>query len=142
MKTTFFFLTLLAAATAPAFAADGNPQQTTLNPVRAISPAPISGFHALQLLGLETGLSTPQVRMVLTTVSHDANFRFRAERNMARQFTQSLGPERYTDLIAGHPIELHSPAVLEAARNMAASGAPNQGQRLDGHAVAVVASTP
>ena len=145
MKISSFTLALLATAASAAFVVPAaGAQETNLQPIRAemASSAPITGYHAWQLLGLETNLTARDVRLVLTTVTHDQYFRFRADRDMARQFAQSLGPERYTDLIAGLPVELHSPAVLEAARNMAASGAPNQGQRLDGHAVAVVASTP
>lgn len=117
MKTAFTFLTLAAIA-APAFAANGAPQETTLDSVRATQPAPIGGHRALQLLGLETDLDANQVRMVLVTEAHQARYRVRSDRDVARKFANALGTERYTDLIEGQPIALSSPAVLEAARQM------------------------
>ena len=144
MRTNLLALTLLAAAASPAFAAapKADAQETNLQPVRATmaKPAPISGYHALQLLALETNLTAKDVRLVLTTVAHDARYRFRANRDMARGFEQSLGPERYSDLVAGLPIVLHSPAVLETARSMAAA-ASHAGDR-DGRVVMVMASNP
>lgn len=124
MKASLSMLALLAAAASPAFAApDPDAQEIDLQTVRAemAAPAPISGYRAWQLLALETDLTAKDVRLVLTTVARDERFRFRAHRDMARQFEQSLGSDRYSDLVAGLPVELHSPAVLEAARNMTAS---------------------
>lgn len=126
MKASLSMFALLAAAASPAFAAPkADAQETNLQPIRAemAAPAPIGGYRACQLLALETNLTAQDVRLVLTTVAHDERYRIRADRDMARQFEQSLGSERYSDLVAGLPVELHSPAVLEAARNMAAQGA-------------------
>ncbi len=119
MKTTSMLLAL-SVITVPAYAA-GNPQEATLEPVRAVQPKPIVGYPALQLLGLETGLTAPQVRMVLTTEARHAYYRFRKDRDSKRQFERELGSQRYADLIDGQPIALHSPAVLEAAQGMAST---------------------
>lgn len=143
MKISSFALALLAAAASSAFAAPAaDAQETNLQPIHAERPAsaPISGYNALQLLALETNLTAKDVRLVLTTVAHDERYRVRAQRDMARGFEQSLGPERYSDLVAGLPVELHSPAVLEAARSMAA--ATGRGQRSDGRVLVAMASNP
>lgn len=147
MKISSFALALLAAAASPVFAApEADAQETNLQPIRAEMPAsaPISGYRAWQLLALETNLTARDVRLVLTTVARDERYRVRADRDMARQFEGSLGPERYSDLVAGLPVELHSPAVLEAARNMAAAGfdSGNREQRPDERIVVVMASNP
>ena len=147
MKASLSMLALLAAAAYPAYAApDPDAQEIDLQRVRAemAAPAPISGYRAWQLLALETNLTAKDVRLVLITVAHDERYRFRADRDMARQFERSLGSERYSDLVAGLPVELHSPAVLEAARNMAASATDARDRALQSYgAVAVVmASNP
>lgn len=123
MKISSFALALLAAATSPLVAAEASPQETDLQPIRAITeaPAPIRGYDALKLLALETDLTPRDVRLVLFTTARNERYGVRSERDMARHFEDSLGTERYSDLVAGRPIELHSPAVLEAARSMTAS---------------------
>ncbi len=147
MKASLSMLALLAAAASPAFAApDPDAQEIDLQPVRAemAAPAPISGYRAWQLLALETNLTAKDVHLVLTTVAHDEHYHFRADRDMARQFERSLGPERYSDLVAGLPVELHSPAVLEAARNMTASAtdARDRAPQSYGRVAVVMASNP
>jgi hypothetical protein len=140
MKTSSFVLALLAAATSPALAAaEGGPQETNLQTVRAVAeaPAPIRGHDALKLLALETDLTARDVRLVLTTEARNARYDLRFERDMARRFAASLGPERFADLVAGLPIELHSPAVLDAASNMTASA--SGGWARDGRVAVVVA---
>ncbi|MFT3754724.1 MAG: hypothetical protein QM769_02050 [Pseudoxanthomonas sp.] len=124
MKTTPLALSLLALATAamPALAADDGPQQeTNLNPVIAEKPAPrpIGGYKAKQLLALETNLTPQQVRMIEHTVASRQEYRFLFQKKVAKQFKESLGSERYAAWATGHPIALHSPAVLEAVRGMA-----------------------
>lgn len=109
-------LAMTVIAAAPAFA--GDPQETTLDPVRASHEKPISGFRAMQLVALETNLSAPQVRTVLRTESQHARYQFRAQRNWANQAEESLGTARFAALINGQPIELYSPAVLQAVRGM------------------------
>ena len=143
MKISSFALALLAAAASPAFTTfEANAQDTTLKPVRA-APAPISGYQALQLLALETNLTAKDVRLVLYTEKHDAHYHFRAQRDMARGFAQSLGAERYSNLIAGQPIALYSPAVLEAARNMtAATDATKRDLQPGGRIVVMLAANP
>ena len=123
MKLSSLALVLLALAASPALFAGANPQQKSLQPVRAElnAPAPISGHDALKLLALETDLTARDVRLVLTTEARNERYVFRSERDMARQFENSLGSDRFAALVAGRPIELRSPAVLEAARNMAAT---------------------
>jgi hypothetical protein len=143
MKLSSFALVLLAAAASPALAAAGaDPQETNLQTVRAVSgaPAPIRGHDALKLLALETDLSARDVRLVLTTEARDARYDFRSERDMARRFEDSLGAERFADLVAGRPIALNSPAVLEAARGMAV--AASGGWRRDGQVAMVVFARP
>lgn len=143
MKISSFALALLAAAASPALAAaEAGPQETNLQTVRAVSgaPAPIRGHDALKLLALETDLTARDVRLVLTTEARNARYDFRFERNMARQFEASLGSERFADLVAGLPIELHSPAVLEAAANMTA--AASGGWTRDGRVAMVVLARP
>ncbi len=141
MKLSSLALVLLALAASPALFAGANPQQKSLQPVRAElnAPAPISGHDALKLLALETDLTARDVRLVLTTEARNERYVFRSERDMARQFESSLGSERFSDLIAGRPIELHSPAVLEAARNMAATA--DEWTR-DGQFAVVVSAAP
>lgn len=122
MKASPLMLALFMTAASPVFATSNvDAQERNLETVRArmSAPPPISGFRAWQLLALETQLTTKDVRLVLTTVARDERFRFRADRDMAREFQRALGPERSSDLFAGRPIELRSPAVLEAARGMA-----------------------
>ena len=122
MKASPLMLALFITAASPVFAtASADAQERNLETVRARmnAPTPISGYRAWQLLALETQLATRDVRMVLTTVARDERFRFRAHRDMAREFERALGPKRYSDLFAGRPVELRSPAVLEAARGMA-----------------------
>lgn len=124
MKISSFALALLSVAATPAFAASAaDPQETNLQPVRAEfeAPAPIAGYNALKLLALETDVTARDVRLVLTTEARNERYDVRSERDMARRFAASLGQERYSNLIAGLPIALHSPAVLEAARNMTAA---------------------
>ena len=75
----------------------------------------------MKLLALETDVTARDVRLVLTTEARNERYDVRSERDMARRFAASLGQERYSNLIAGLPIALHSPAVLEAARNMTAA---------------------
>ena len=140
MKTSSLTLALLVAAASPALVvADADAQETNLRPIRAemAAPAPISGFRAWQLLALETNLTARDVGLVLTTVAHNERFRFRADRDMARGFERALGSERYSDLIAGLPVELHSPAVLEAARGMAQADPPGRSAPARGLWVAV-----
>jgi hypothetical protein len=148
MKISSFALALLAVATSPALvASEANPQQeTNLQPVRAEleAPAPISGYNALKLLALETDVTARDVRLVLTTEARNERYDVRFERDMARRFAASLGPGRFSDLVAGLPIELHSPAVLDAARNMAAA-APNgsaRNRQLDARVALVVLARP
>lgn len=143
MKISSFALALLAAAASPALAAaEAGPQETNLQTVRAVSgaPAPISGHDALKLLALETDLTARDVRLVLTTEARNARYDLRFERDMARQFEASLGSERFADLVAGLPIELRSPAVLEAAANMTA--ATSAGWARDGQVAMVVLARP
>ena len=54
MKLSSLALVLLALAASPALFAGANPQQKSLQPVRAElnAPAPISGHDALMLLAL------------------------------------------------------------------------------------------
>ena len=142
MKLSSLALVLLALAASPAlFAAEAGPQEKSLQPIRAEidAPAPIGGHDALKLLALETDLTTHDVRLVLTTEVRNARYDFRSDLNKARQFESSLGSERFSDLIAGRPIELHSPAVLEAARNMAATA---DGWTRDGQFAVVVSAAP
>lgn len=143
MKISSFALALLAAAASPVLAAaEADPQETVLQTVRATSnaPAPIGGHDALKLLALETNLTARDVRLVLTTEARNARYDFRFERDMARRFEDSLGPERFADLVAGLPIALHSPAVLEAAGNMTA--ATSSGWARDGQVAMVVLARP
>jgi hypothetical protein len=131
MKAFPLALVLLSAAAAPAFAGGNDPQQeTNLNPVTAARPAmpPIGGFQAIRLLALETDLTPRQVRMVENTVAHDEYFRFLADKKVAERFALALGRERYADWAAGRPIQLHSPAVIEAARNMASAAKNGRGR--------------
>lgn len=125
MKISSYALALLAVAASPALAAfEANPpQETNLQPVRAEieTAAPIRGYNALKLLALETDLTARDVRLVLTTEARNERYHARFQRDMARQFAASLGSERFSELVAGRPIALHSPAVLEAARNMTAA---------------------
>ena len=141
MKLSSLALVLLALAASPALFAGANPQQKSLQPVRAElnAPAPISGHDALKLLALETDLTARDVRLVLTTEARNERYVFRSERDMARQFENSLGSDRFAALVAGRPIELHSPAVLEAARNMAATA---DGWTRDGQFAVVVSAAP
>lgn len=142
MKLSSLALALLAVAASPTLvASEADPQETSLQPVRAVlaPPKPIGGYKALKLLALETDLTTHDVRLVLTTEVRNARYDFRSDLNKARQFESSLGSERFSDLIAGRPIELHSPAVLEAARNMAATA--DEWTR-DGHFAVVVSAAP
>ena len=142
MKLSSLALALLAVAASPTLvASEADPQETSLQPVRAVlaPPKPIGGYKALKLLALETDLTTHDVRLVLTTEVRNARYDFRSDLNKARQFESSLGSERYSDLIAGRPIELHSPAVLEAARNMAATA---DGWTRDGQFAVVVSAAP
>ena len=67
------------------------------------------------------GGTARDVRLVLTTEARNERYDVRFERDMARRFAASLGEERFSDLVAGLPIELHSPVVLDAARNMTAA---------------------
>ena len=141
MKLSSLALVLLALAASPALFAGANPQQKSLQPVRAElnAPAPISGHDALKLLALETDLTARDVRLVLTTEARNERYDFRSERDMARQFENALGSDRFAALVAGRPIELHSPAVLEAARNMAATA--DEWTR-DGQFAVVVSAAP
>lgn len=141
MKLSSLALVLLALAASPALFAGANPQQKSLQPVRAElnAPAPISGHDALKLLALETDLTARDVRLVLTTEARNERYVFRSERDMARQFENSLGSDRFAALVAGRPIELRSPAVLEAARNMAATA---DGWTRDGQFAVVVSAAP
>ena len=141
MKLSSLALVLLALAASPALFAGANPQQKSLQPVRAElnAPAPISGHDALKLLALETDLTARDVRLVLTTEARNERYVFRSERDMARQFENSLGSDRFAALVAGRPIELRSPAVLEAARNMAATA--DEWTR-DGQFAVVVSAAP
>ena len=142
MKLSSLALVLLAVAASPTLvASEADPQETSLQPVRAVlaPPKPIGGYKALKLLALETDLTTHDVRLVLTTEVRNARYDFRSDLNKARQFESSLGSERFSDLIAGRPIELHSPAVLEAARNMAAT---SDGWTRDGQFAVVVSAAP
>ena len=143
MKLSSLALALLVLAASPTlFAAEAAPQEKSLQPVRAEldAPAPISGHDALKLLALETNLTARQVRLVLTTEARNERYDFRSDRDMARQFENSLGSDRFAALVAGHPIELRSPAVLEAARNMAAATAG--GSARDGRIAMVVFANP
>ena len=145
MNIRSFALALLCVAATPAFAASApDPQETSLQPVRAVAaaPAPIRGYDALKLLALETDLTARDVRLVLTTAARDARYDVRSERDMARQFESSLGQERYSNLIAGLPIELRSPAVLEAARDMAAATDGRRDSRPDARVAMVVLARP
>ena len=120
MKLSSFALALLSVAATPAFAASAaDPQETDLQPVRAEieTAAPIGGYDALKLLALETDVTARDVRLVLATEARNERYDVRFQRDMARRFAASLGPARYSDLIAGRPIALHSPAVLEAAQH-------------------------
>ena len=113
MKLSSLALALLAVAASPTLvASEADPQETSLQPVRAVlaPPKAIGGYKALKLLALETDLTTHDVRLVLTTEVRNARYDFRSDLNKARQFESSLGSERFSDLIAGRPIELHSPA--------------------------------
>ena len=142
MKLSSLALVLLAVAASPTLvASEADPQETSLQPVRAVlaPPKPIGGYKALKLLALETDLTTHDVRLVLTTEVRNARYDFRSDLNKARQFESSLGSERFSDLIAGRPIELHSPAVLEAARSMAATA---DGWTRDGQFAVVVSAAP
>ena len=142
MKLSSLALALLAVAASPTLvASEADPQETSLQPVRAVlaPPKPIGGYKALKLLALETDLTTQDVRLVLTTEVRNARYDFRSDLNKARQFESSLGSERFSDLIAGRPIELHSPAVLEAARSMAATA---DGWTRDGQFAVVVSAAP
>ena len=142
MKLSSLALALLAVAASPTLvASEANPQQKSLQPVRAElnAPAPISGHDALKLLALETDLTARDVRLVLTTEARNERYVFRSERDMARQFENSLGSDRFAALVAGRPIELRSPAVLEAARNMAATA--DEWTR-DGQFAVVVSAAP
>lgn len=142
MKLSSLALALLVLAASPTlFAAEAAPQEKSLQPVRAEldAPAPISGHDALKLLALETNLTARQVRLVLTTEARNERYDFRSKRDMARQFENSLGSDRFAALVAGRPIELHSPAVLEAARNMAATA---DGWTRDGQFAVVVSAAP
>lgn len=110
----------------------GGSAETDLQPVRAEieTAAPIGGYDALKLLALETDVTARDVRLVLATEARNERYDVRFQRDMARRFAASLGPARYSDLIAGRPIALHSPAVLEAARNMtAATGDAGRGSQ-------------
>lgn len=142
-----YALMLLAAAAMPALATAGtgsreDPQQTTLKTVRAVpgTTTPFRGQAALQLLALETDLTARDVRLVLATETHNLPYAFRFQRDMGRQFAGALGQERFADLVAGLPIALHSPAVLEAARAMTA-WASDSWARDDWRTVAVL-TTP
>ena len=142
MKLSSFALALLSVAATPAFAASAaDPQETDLQPVRAEieTAAPIGGYDALKLLALETDVTARDVRLVLATEARNERYDVRFQRDMARRFAASLGPARYSDLIAGRPIALHSPAVLEAARNMAATA---DGWTRDGQFAVVVSAAP
>ena len=142
MKLSSLALALLAVAASPTLvASEADPQETSLQPVRAVlaPPAPIGGHDALKLLALETDLTARDVRLVLTTEARNERYDFRSERDMARQFENSLGSDRFAALVAGRPIELHSPAVLEAARNMAATA---DGWTRDGQFAVVVSAAP
>ena len=143
MKLSSLALVLLAVAASPTLvASEADPQETSLQPVRALlaPPKPIGGYNALKLLALETSLTTHDVRLVLTTEVRNARYDFRSDLNKARQFESSLGSERFSDLIAGRPIKLHSPAVLEAARDMVA--ATSDGSARDGRVAMVVFASP
>ena len=93
----------------------------------------------MKLLALEIDLTARDVRLVLTTEARNERYVFRSERDMARQFENSLGSDRFAALVAGRPIELRSPAVLEAARNMAATA---DGWTRDGQFAVVVSAAP
>ena len=139
MKISSFALAMLAMAASPTLvAAESDPQETTLQTVHAMAraPAPIRGHDAMVLLALETNLTARDVRMVLATEARNEYYDFRFERDTARRFAASLGAERFADLVAGRPITLHSPEVLEAARNMVAS--TSGGWTRDGRVAMVV----
>ena len=144
MKISSFALALLAVAASPVLAAEAGPQETDLQPIRAITeaPAPIGGYDALKLIALETDLTARDVRLILATAASNERYDFRFQRDMARQFETSLGTERYSDLVAGRPIELHSPAVLEAASNMTAAVSGARDRPLDGRVAMVVLARP
>ena len=113
MKLSSLALALLAVAASPTLvASEADPQETSLQPVRAVlaPPKAIGGYKALKLLALETDLTTHDVRLVLTTEVRNARYDFRSDLNKARQFESSLGSERFSDLIAGRPIERSSDA--------------------------------
>ncbi len=107
----------------PAFAAGGEPQDgTTLKPIRAVAPPPqkvFRGHQADQLLALETGVRPRDVRMIETTVAHDAQYELGWQKRTERRFAEALGPERYNAWSSGHSIQLYSPAVIEEANRMA-----------------------
>lgn len=129
MNAKSVFATALALAL-PTAAIASEPQERMLETVRATAhaPTPIVGFRAMQLLGIETDMDARQVRMVLTTEANHQAYLFRRDQKVAWHFAQSLGDERFADLVAGKPIRLYSPAVLEAARSMAM--VPNDGKTL------------
>lgn len=120
--TTLLALSLLAA---PAFANGGAPQDsTTLKPVRAIATeAPpqkiFKGHQATQLLALETNVRPRDVHMIETHLRRGLPYDFRLQQRAGKRFAEALGPERYTAWSQGRPIQLYSPAVIEAARRMA-----------------------
>lgn len=118
MKTATLLFALVAIASAPAFAAGGDPQETTLDPVQASHEKPISGRRAVNLIALETQLEAPDVLMVMRTEVNHRRYPFRFQRDLSTQFKNALGTERFTTLISGQPIELYSPAVLQAVRGM------------------------
>lgn len=116
MKTTLFLVSLLAAAGAPAFAADPpliKNGQSTFRAINVTSQEPIHGQRAMNLIALETDLTPRQVRHIML---HNPTqyYTFMSEIKADRQFQQALGQKRYSALMDGLPIQLHSDKVMQA----------------------------
>lgn len=124
MNIRILLIPLLAMASLSAsiaVAAPDDEQRTTnLTPVSSTASKPIRGQRAIELLALETDLTPRLVRSVMTHNPAEY-YGFRLEINAARQFQASLGEERYSNLMAGRPIELYSAQVREAVRSRAST---------------------
>lgn len=116
---------------APVCTAGGPQDGTTFKPVRAVVQPPQKTFHghqADQLLALETNVRPRDVKMIETTVAHNARYQFGWQQKTGKRFEEALGSERYTAWANGQPIQLYSPAVIDAANRMAGL-APDHGTR-------------
>lgn len=103
MNARLPMLVLLSAVALPVAA-----QQVTDELKVIVSAQP--EYVTARQLAVETGLSERQVRMVLGPHSGTAEYRLHFDRVQER-FRDSVGEDRYQDLMAGRPIRLYRQGV-------------------------------